>query len=129
MRKTAELLEEVRAILGGVTDYKLAQKLEIDRKTISRFLKGIQNADTYAAARIALVLGRDPLEVIAEIESEAASTETKRSFWKSFRSGLAHTTFGGVLLLTGSFSAPGQTGMANADSGAGSNPVRIMYIM
>ncbi len=114
MTKTVELLEAVRKKLDGVTDYKMAQALEIPRPRIHEYMKETAQADAYAATRIALLLGRDPLEVIAEIESEAASTEAKRGFWRSFHSGLMRTTLGSVLLLTGGTLMPGQTGTTQA---------------
>lgn len=114
MTKTQELLEAVRATQGGATDYKLAKLLEVPRTTMHEMAHGRMNADAYAAARIALALNKDPLEVIASIEAENASTEAKRTFWKSFHSGLTQTLFGGVLLLTGGFLMPGQTGKAEA---------------
>lgn len=126
MTKTQKLIEEVREKMGDVTNYQIAKTLGFHRSAMKRMTEGNQQADAYACTRIALLIGRDPLEVIAEVEAESATTEAKRSFWASFRSGLVHTTCGGVLLLTGSFLAPGQTGMANADDGAGSGTVRIM---
>lgn len=110
MTKTQKLLEDVREVHRGATDYKLAQLLDVPRTTMHEMVKGKREADAYAATKIALELSRDPLEVIAEIEAEAATTEAKRTFWKSFHSGLTQTLFGGALLLTGGFFAPGQTG-------------------
>lgn len=110
MTKTQILLEEVREKLGGVTDYRLAKTLDIPRPRVHEYVRGMNHADAYAATKIAIELGRDPLEIIAEIESEAATTEAKRTFWRSFHSGLTQALFGGALLLTGGFFAPGQTG-------------------
>jgi len=64
MTKTHELLEAIRKKHESMTDYRLAKTLGIDRKTVSRYLKEKQDADAYAATRIAVELGRDPLEVI-----------------------------------------------------------------
>lgn len=94
MTKTQELLEAARVSVGGVTDYKLAQTLEIPRQRMSSYVHGIEQADTYACVRLAIVLNKDPLEVIAEVEAESARTQTKRDFWSRFPSGLRRTALG-----------------------------------
>lgn len=98
--KTQTLLEEVRSKLGGVTDYRLAQVMEVHRQQMSRYHKGDQQADAYACARIALILERDPLEIIAEVEADAAKTDARRAFWAGFPSGLRRTALGVALSLT-----------------------------
>ncbi len=45
---------------------------------------GRENPDAYDCARIAEILDLDPLEVIAQVEAEAARTEKKRQYWRSF---------------------------------------------
>lgn len=124
MTKTQELAEAARVKLGGVTDYSLAKTLEIPRARISEYVRGEQNADTYACVRLAMVLGRDPLEVIAEVEAQTARTPTKRDFWSRFPSGLRRTALGVVLSATyfGSALAP-RTGEAAPNPGATSHNV------
>lgn len=85
MTETQQLIEQVREKLGGVTDYKIAQALDLHTTYVSRYVSG-DAADAYACARIAEILGKDPLEVIAQVEAKAARTEKKREFWRSFRS-------------------------------------------
>lgn len=111
MTKTQELIEQVREKNGGATNYRLAKLMKLARPRVHEYTRGEAQADTYAATQIALQLGRDPLEVIAEIESEAATTKEKRDFWKSFNSGLTQALFGGALLLTGGSFGLGQTGV------------------
>lgn len=100
MTKTQELLEAVRAELGGATDYAIAKALHLHRPRVHEYHTGKAQADAYAAAQMALVLKRDPLEVIAEVEAEAARSKEAREFWRSFCGGLTLTLGGGVLLLT-----------------------------
>jgi len=85
MTQTQQLIEEVRAKLGGATDYKIAQALDLHTKYLTDYKQG-RHADSYACARIAGILGRDPLELIARVEAESAGSEKKREFWKTFRS-------------------------------------------
>jgi transcriptional regulator with XRE-family HTH domain len=97
-----------------VTDYKLAQALKLPRQRISDYRAGSRQADSYAAAQIALALERDPLEVIAEIEAESARSKPAREFWKSFLSGHLLTIIGGGLLAMSSSFDAGQTARITA---------------
>jgi transcriptional regulator with XRE-family HTH domain len=92
MSQTQQLIEEVRQKMDGATDYKIAQALDIPRQTASEYVRGNREADAYACAKIAEILDRDPLEIIAQVEAEAARTEKKRAYWRSFFSGLKRAT-------------------------------------
>lgn len=105
MTKTQEFFQKVREKLEGATDYRIAQVLDISTQNISEYVRGIREADTYACTRIAMVLEVDPLEVIAQVEAEAARTEKKREFWKSFRSSGSRAILGLLLCATLAFSA------------------------
>lgn len=107
MSQTQQLIEEVRRKLDGATDYKIAQVLDLPRQRLSDFVKGDREADTYACAKIAEILDRDPLEVIAQVEAEAARTEKKREYWRSFFSGLKRRAHVVALCVTLGFSAAG----------------------
>lgn len=100
MTETQQLLEQVRAKLGGATDYKIAQVLDLHTKYMTDYKQG-RPADPYACAKIAEILDRDPLEVIAQVEAGAARSEKKRAFWQSFFSGLKRTAH--VFALCGMF--------------------------
>lgn len=91
MTQTQELIEQVRTKLDGATDYKIAQVLDLHSEYIHGYVKGARSADAYACARIAEILERDPLGVIAQVEAEAARSEKKRAFWRTFFSGLKQT--------------------------------------
>lgn len=97
MTKTQELLEQAAEKLGGVTDYKLAQVLGLPRARICDYRAGRRHADAYAAAQLAIVLERDPLAVIAEVEAESARSKPARDFWARFPSGLRRTALGVAL--------------------------------
>jgi len=108
--KTQALLEAAREKLGGVTDYKLAQVMELPRARLSDYHHGRRNADAYACARLALILERDPLEVIAEVEADSAKSPARREFWAGFPSGLRRTAIYLALVAPGLFSGLGPTG-------------------
>lgn len=124
MTETQQLIEQVRAKLKGATDYKIAQVLDIPNGIVCYYVKGEREADAYACAKIAEVLERDPLEVIAQVEAEAARTEKKRAFWRSFPSGLRRTVLGAGWLAITAFSGAGwHAGNAEASQGSTSHNV------
>lgn len=84
MSKAKELLLECKVKLGVKTDYKLAQALEIHTGRISAYMNGKETPDAYACVRMALILGRDPAEVIAEVEADTEKNEKRRAFWADF---------------------------------------------
>lgn len=117
MSQTQQLIEQVRAKLDGATDYKIAQALDLPTQRLSDYVKGRRSADNYACARIAEVLERDPLEVIAQVEAEAARSEAKRDYWRRIFSGLKRTAHVLVLCVTLGFSAAGHWDGGNAKGG------------
>lgn len=84
MSKAKELLLECKIKLGVKTDYKLAQALKIHRGIVSDYMSGKRIPDAYACVQMALVLKRDPTEIIAIVESESEKNEKRRTFWLDF---------------------------------------------
>lgn len=84
MSKAKELLLECKIKLGIQTDYKLAQALELPVNRMSEFMSEKRAPDAYTCVRMALVLGRDPAEVIAEVKAETEKNEKRRAFWRDF---------------------------------------------
>ena len=119
MSQTQQLIEQVRKKLEGATDYRIAQVLDLPTQRLSDYVKGDRAADTYACAKIAEVLDRDPLEIIAQVEAEAARTEKKRQYWRSFFSGMKRRAHGVALLATCGFFASGLPD-GNAEAGINS---------
>lgn len=113
--QTQQLIEQVRQKLGGASDYKIAQVLDLHSEYVHRYVKG-DAADAYACARIAEILDRDPLEVIAQVEAEAARTEKKRQYWRSFFSGMKRRAHVVALSAICGFLGSAQPGGAQAAS-------------
>lgn len=84
MNKAKELLMECKIKLGVQTDYKLAQALKINRGIVSNYMSEKRVPDAYACVRIALILKRDPAEIIAEIEAETEKNPERKAFWADF---------------------------------------------
>jgi predicted transcriptional regulator len=113
MSKAKELLLECKIKLGVKSDYKLAQALEIHTARVSSYMSGKEKPDTFTAVRMALILRRDPAEIIAEIEIEKEKNEKRREFWRDF---LAHVQQAGKLyMLALIFTASCLVGQANPE--------------
>ena len=99
MSKARELLLECQIKLGVKTIYKLAQALKVDRARVSDYMSGKRNPDAYTCMQIGLVLHRDPLLILAEIEAETEKNEARRLFWKDFLLQVKQATRRGLPML------------------------------
>ncbi|GBG15211.1 flagellar motor protein MotB, partial [Novimethylophilus kurashikiensis] len=81
---TLELLYEAKRKLGVSSDYALAQKLEIPRQRMTDYKTGSRQPDTYTLTRLAIVLERDPMSLIAEFEASTEKNPIRKEFWKGF---------------------------------------------
>lgn len=82
--KPSEYLDKAKIALAIKSDYGLGKALKINNQRIADYYKGKRWPDAYACAQIALALKLDPLEVLADIESQSAKTEERREFWRGF---------------------------------------------
>lgn len=99
MSKAKELLLECKIKLGVKTDYKLAQALKIDRARVSDYMAEKRVPDAFACVQMALVLQRDPAEIIAIVESESEKNEKRRTFWLDFLQRVRQASRAGTLGL------------------------------
>jgi transcriptional regulator with XRE-family HTH domain len=81
MLNTIRYLEEAMRILKTESQGQLAQRLGITRPAISQYMAGTRIMDDYTAARVAKVLGIDPLQVIAAANAEREKDSERRGFW------------------------------------------------
>ena len=84
MSKVADLMQEIKDREGVTTNYRLAKLTGIPENRLSDYAKGIRTPDEYAATRLALALGLEPIEVIAQIQAETEKNEQRREFWRNF---------------------------------------------
>lgn len=91
--KTTEYLAAVRRKMGLSRSAEVARLLELSEAAVSRYESGARVMDDYTAARVAEVLGIDPLTVIAQANAEREKDGEKRQFWER----LAHAA---VVVLT-----------------------------
>ena len=94
--RSQQLIDEAMAATGARTHYQLAKTLGLTTPRISDYAKGKRKPDEYACTKIAIALGKDPAEVIAEVNLEWEKDEKRREFWRNFISRAAKP--GGYIL-------------------------------
>jgi plasmid maintenance system antidote protein VapI len=99
MSKAKELLLECKIKLGVQTDYKLAQAIGINRGRVSDAMKGKWHLDPFTVVRMALILQRDPAELLAEIELDSEKNQDRQEFWRGFIQHAKQTAKRGMLVL------------------------------
>ena len=100
MSTTNELLDQA-CKRHQVTDWKLAQLLEVVPSAIKNWRAGRNFPDDLAAERLAVLAGREPTEAIARIHAERAKVPEVRRLWESIAdrlSRVAACVLAGVML-------------------------------
>lgn len=82
--KPSEYLDKAKIALAIKSDYGLGKALKISDARISDYYKDKAWPDAYACTQIALALKLDPMEVVADIQSQSAKTEERKKFWLDF---------------------------------------------
>lgn len=136
--KTTEYLDKCKIALKVQSHYALAKALKINSGIITHYYQEKRIPDAYACAKIALALKLDPLEVLADIESQTAKTEEKREFWRGFIGRTGKAAAGLLLALScWIFYTSAPTGAVGAVAAVAASAaclwstrkLRIMYIM
>lgn len=81
MSKTKELLIECKEKIGVDTDYKLAKALKIHSGRIADYINGKRIPDENACLRIAMLLERNPIEIIAIVQTDTEKNVQRKAFW------------------------------------------------
>ena len=121
------LLDEALVKTEAVSDYKLAQVLEIPKQRISAMRSGSEKPNSYICAKLAQALGRDALEIIAMVEAESAKNETQREFWKTFKFSGIRNSIGSMLCVTLGISGLGLPG-GNTEAGVMTDSHNVYYV-
>ncbi|MBL8508149.1 MAG: hypothetical protein JNM11_06755 [Chitinimonas sp.] len=79
--KSLQYLDLAKEVTGITSDYGMAKVLGINRATISQWRSGKMFMDDYTCLRLAQMLSRDPLEVIAAVNAEREKDGAKREVW------------------------------------------------
>lgn len=79
--KQAEYINKAKEKLGLTSDYAFSLETNIHRGTLKDFRDEKRKFDEYTAINIAKILEIDPVEVIADVQSQLEKNEDKREFW------------------------------------------------
>jgi transcriptional regulator with XRE-family HTH domain len=109
--RTRELLLECKVKLKIDTDYALAKALDIPRPRIHDYMNGKRKPDEFACFKIAETLGREPAEIIAEVNAEQGGKHA--GYFGDFMQRRVLGVFGGALLLTCSTTYAPESNAAN----------------
>lgn len=82
MKTTREYLDAVKEKLHLPSDYAAAKELGVTRAAVSRYRTGTGTFDDLTAARVAEILGVEPIEVIAAVNYERCNDERGRRVWE-----------------------------------------------
>ena len=77
-----EYLEQIKARKGFTSDNQIAQALDVTRQAVSNYRCGKTVPDDYTAAKMAELLGRPPMELIAAANAERTKSAKERKFWE-----------------------------------------------
>ncbi len=81
--RTTDYLDELKRHAALSSDYQLAKVLGLATSNITMYRKERRVMDDYVAAKIAQLLERDPLELIAVANAERARTDDEREYWSA----------------------------------------------
>ncbi|MEH0165589.1 hypothetical protein [Roseateles microcysteis] len=82
MLSTSDLLEVAKHRQGDVSDYRLAKLLGVPPTTVSNYRVGRSRPANSIAMRLGELAGLDPLEVVAWVNLERASTDEDAKLWR-----------------------------------------------
>lgn len=83
MKTTGDYLDAVKAKLDLPSDYATAKALGVTRAAVSRYRLLQSFPDELVCAKIADILGIEPIEVIAAAQFERSKDEHARALWES----------------------------------------------
>ena len=84
--KVNQYLDAAKESLKITSDYALAKTLGIHNGRITEYRKGKTTPDPYIWARLGIILNRDPMEMMAEVELERETKPERLDFWRDFLS-------------------------------------------
>lgn len=67
--------------MGGISDEALARKLGLRDDSLGALRSGAVRITDYHAAKLALIIGVNPIEIIAAREMRSEEDEYRRNFW------------------------------------------------
>ncbi len=82
MASTLQYLDEAKRKLNVESDYALSKRLGCTTSAISNYRAGRSRMDDVMAVKVAEILERNPLELLASLNLERAKDEDVRRVWQ-----------------------------------------------
>ena len=82
MKTTGEYLDAVKEKLDLPSDYATAKALGVTPSAVSKYRLGRSQPDDLVCARIADILGIEPMEVIAAMHFERSTDDRAKALWE-----------------------------------------------
>jgi len=129
MKSTEQYLGEVKDRLELPSDYAIAKALGVTRAAVSRYRMGHSMPDDLVCARIAEILGIEPMEVIAATNYQRSKTDEARTLWESIWGKAAGAiALNLIAFAVGVSVAPSTKAMASGENTVSSGSLCIMSI-
>lgn len=97
--KTTEYLDEISARNGNVSDYRIAQLLQVSKQAVSGYRTGDRTFDDETALKVAALLKEKPEKVLADMHAERAKDDQVKAVWERMAKRVAVVS--GAAILTG----------------------------
>lgn len=89
MHKSCDYLEMVKEKLNLSSDYALAKALQTSPTAICNYRKGRSHFDVRMSVKVAEILEKNPMSVIADVEIERSKKDSDKNFWENYSSSLS----------------------------------------
>jgi transcriptional regulator with XRE-family HTH domain len=99
MKTTMDWIEIATKQLG-VTDYRLAKLIDMDRSLLSAYRNGRQILSEGHAIKLGELLGIDPMPIVASAAYERSKSEHIKSFWAKHAETVGAFTIGTLVAGT-----------------------------
>lgn len=126
--KTAQIIDQARARSNIPSDYAIAKTLSVTRQMVSGWRAGDKYPGTRSLFQLAELAGRNPAEVIAEIELERetrAGHFDQAEGWRGVLQRLATAAVSACVVSFVSAPGPASSAMTNAQS---AHAVSVYYV-
>lgn len=79
--QTLDYLQAAKRKIGAEKHAEVARTLGLSRAAMTKYYNGERIIDDYTAARVADILGLDPLTVIAQANAEREKDTARAAYW------------------------------------------------
>ena len=126
MSKAIELIEAAKEAAGLRSDNALATEIGVPRQTISEIKRGKHAPSAYIVMRLATMAGVDPLQAIADLETEREKDPVRVRWLENFRTAACVAA---SVLVTMLVTTPEKAYAESIDTEAQSPVIQIIAVL